>query len=280
MGELWAVSFDAETGQHVAVKSAVPLTQCTFSPAAFSVRVADQAHLEAATALGAASTNGHTIAWDLAFHGGTEPLLLLPPRLYGTRLPSAKSLVPMPLAHFTGQLTVDGRATAIRDWLGSQNHNWGSRHTDHYAWGQVAGFDGFSESFLEVATARVKLGPLWTPPMTLLVLRHREQEIALNGLRQSLRARAALRYFTWQFHSADDRYAVTGTISAPPETFVGLRYPNPPGGAKHCLNSKLGDCELRISDLRSGRTDVLHAHHRAAFEILTDDRAHGVPIRV
>jgi hypothetical protein len=52
----------------------------------------------------------------------------------------------------------------MMDWVGSQNHNWGSKHTDRYSWGQVAGFDAHPESFLEVATARLKLGPLWTPP--------------------------------------------------------------------------------------------------------------------
>jgi hypothetical protein len=44
--------------------------------------------------------------------------------------------------------------------VGSQNHNWGSRHTDHYAWGQVAGFDDDPDAFLELSTARVRVGPL------------------------------------------------------------------------------------------------------------------------
>ena len=171
----------------------------------------------------------------------------------------------------------------MTEWVGSQNHNWGSRHTDHYAWGQVAGFDTHPDSFLEVGTARLKLGPLWTPFMTVLVLRHGGEEFALNGLRQSLRARAAFRYFEWDFATENEQVRVEGHISAPRDSFVGLRYGNPPGGSKYCLNSKLAACELRVTDKRTpaGRpAELLSTAHRAAFEILTDDRAHGVSLRV
>src|SRR5262249_33209729 len=153
----------------------------------------------------------------------------------------------------------------VTDWVGSQNHNWGARHTDHYAWGQVAGFDAHPESFLEVGTARLKLGPLWTPFMTVLVLRHRGEEFALNSLRQSLRARASFRYFEWDFTTENEQVQVVGHLSAARESFVGLRYANPPGGgSKHCLNSKLAACEVRLTDKRTpGRaTELLTTAHR------------------
>ena len=76
----------------------------------------------------------------------------------------------------------------MNQWVGSQNHNWGSRHTDQYAWGQVAGFDTHPDSFLEVATARLRVGAVWSPPLTLMVLRHEGKEWALNSIVQSLRA--------------------------------------------------------------------------------------------
>jgi hypothetical protein len=281
LAELWAISFDGEVGRHVAAKIEVPFAQCAFSNTEFLVRVGDRARLEPGKLTGAAASGGHTVAWDLSFRGGAEPLLFLPPRLYETKLPRAKSVVSVPLAVFSGQLEVDGRTIPIVDWLGSQNHNWGARHTDHYAWGQVAGFDGHPDSFLEVATARLKLGPLWTPPMTLIVPRHRGQEFAFNRLGQALRAEGSFSYFTWHFSSETDTARIEGTITAPRQTFVGLRYANPPGGIKHCLNSKLGDCELRLTDRRAGQAgpaERLHATHRAAFEIVTDDRDHGVPI--
>jgi Tocopherol cyclase len=182
------------------------------------------------------------------------------------------------MACFSGVLTVDGKQVEIADWVGSQNHNWGSRHTDLYAWGQVAGFDNQPDSFLEVATASLRLGPFWTPPITPVVLRHRQREYAFTRLGQAIRAKGRFGYFSWEFASSNEDAEIAATISAPREAFVGLRYYNPPGGIKHCLNSKIASCTLRLTDRRAGTSEVLETRNRAAFEILTDDREHGVDI--
>ncbi len=281
LGELWAVYFDGETGQHVVVKKEVPFGQCEFSRSGFSVRVAD-ASLGPGTLKGSAASGGQAISWDLRFAGASGPLFLLPRYAYEIGFPKAKTLVGLPMAVYGGSLMVNGREIPVGEWVGSQNHNWGSKHTDHYAWGQVAGFDSHPDSFLEAATAQVRLGPFWTPPMTLLVLRHRGEEIALNSLMKSAMAKGIFRYFAWEFRSETGRVTVSGTIKAPPEAFVGLSYANPPGGTKHCLNTKLASCELELVRRGAGRavaTEVLLTRQRAAFEILTDDRSHGVTIR-
>jgi hypothetical protein len=278
LGELWAVYFDGEFGQHVAVKAEAPFSRCAFAISQFHV-VVDQACLDPGRLTGSASSAGHAIAWDLSFTGRDKPLFLLPRRLYETKLPRAKSLVGLPMAVYHGSLWVDGKPIEVVGWKGSQNHNWGSRHTDHYAWGQVAGFDTHPDSFLEIATARLKIGPFWTPAMTPLVLRHRGEEFLLNRLRQTFRARASLSYFHWLFSSESDVIRINGTITAPKPAFVGLRYYNPPGGEKHCLNTKLASCELNIARKGNTEAEVLRTQNRAAFEILTDDTDHGVEIR-
>jgi hypothetical protein len=279
LGELWAIVFDGERQRTAAVKSELPMADCRFAPGELDVRVGE-ATLTTARATGAATTAAHAVAWTLGFSGAQPPLLLLPPARYGARLPRAKSLVPRPLAVFDGEITCDGQRFEVDRWIGSQNHNWGSRHTDHYAWGQVAGFDGHPETFLEVATARLRFGPFWTPPMTPLVLRHEGREHRLNATGLTLRARTTLSYFTWSFRTENDDVAIEGTIEAPRWAMVGLRYRNPPGGEKHCLNTKIASCTLAVRDKRTGRTETLRTAHRAAFEILTDDRTHGVPIAV
>jgi hypothetical protein len=277
IGELWAVFFNGETGRHLAVKQELPFSQCLFSPADFNVRVGE-ATLDGASLQGAVQMGERAIAWDLSYRGEADPLLLLPLRLYQARFPAAKSLVGMPLARFKGRLTLNGESMEIADWIGSQNHNWGRRHTDRYAWGQVAGFDNHPESFLEVATAKLKLGPIWTPPITPIVLRHKGQEYAFNGLFQSVRAHGAFDYFTWSFRSRTRQAEIEGSIIAPREAFVGLSYLNPPGGTKHCLNTKIASCHVQIKDNARGTTESLETHSHAAFEILTDYRAHGIPI--
>ncbi len=277
VGELWAIFFNGETNQHLALKQAYPLSQCTFSPSEFHVQVGD-AQLSAGHLRGAVQAHDRSLAWELAYSGDSDPLLLFPLGLYQTRFPSAKSLVGLPLARYQGRLSVNGEAVEVADWVGSQNHNWGTRHTDRYAWGQVAGFDAHPDSFLEVATARVRLGPLWTPPLTLIVLRHNGQEHALNGMLRAMGAYGAFDYFNWQFKSKSPQVELEGTISAPASAFVGLTYANPPGGVKYCLNTKIASCSLKIKDRSRAVTETLETRHRAAFEILTDDRHHGIPI--
>ncbi len=276
VGELWAIWFDGERNKVTAVKSVVPLTNCRFDRTCLSVQVGE-ARLNEARLSGAAASQGHAIAWDLEYSGDAAPLLLLPEELYDRAFPKAKALVGTPNASYRGTVSVDGEVHAISAWIGSQNHNWGQRHTDRYAWAQVAGFDGVPDSFLECSTAQIKVGPLWSPCFTLVVLRLEGEEYAINALPRALIAEGRWSYFDWTLRTRQAGIEIAATISAPRERFVGLRYDNPPGGAKTCLNTKLARVELRLR--RAGRPELhLRCEHRAAFEILTDDGAHGVPI--
>jgi hypothetical protein len=278
IGELWAVWFDGEKRRTVVAKTEVPAGHFQFKRDRFHARVGS-AVLAQGRLAGAAASGGHRIDWQLEYSGRAPPLFLLPAELYATPLPRAKSLVGLPLARYSGRLVVDGEAIDIRDWVGSQNHNWGARHTDRYAWGQVAGFDNAPESFLEVGTGQLRFGPLWTPRLTVLVLRHGGEEYALNSVRGALlRARGRFSYFKWDFRARGRGLNVQGRIEAPRDAFAGLRYYNPPGGEKYCLNSKIASCRLVLN--RRGRPEeVLETRHRAAFEILTDDLSHEVEIR-
>jgi hypothetical protein len=280
-GAVWAVLFNGETGNHTAAKEEFPLASCRFARDIFQVKIGESV-LDGDHLKGSATSAGSTIEWDLRYHGDQPPLLLLPRFCYGEWFPAAKSLVSLPLARFNGTLTVNGEALDIADWCGSQNHNWGPRHTAAYAWSQVAGFDTHPESFLEVASAQVKIGPWESLFLTPLILRHNGREEAMNGMLTMLMAKSSYSYFVWSFASEGSRLVLEGTISAPREAFVGLHYSDPPGGLKQCLNTKIASCELRIRDKaagRNGKPEVLFTRHRAAFEILTDDREHGVPIR-
>jgi len=275
-GELWAIYFDGETHSITAVKETRPLSACYFSPTNLDVRIGE-AMLTDRALHGAAASASHRLQWSLDYGGHQSPLLLLPEPFYQRGFPKAKALVGTPNAIFTGTLTVDGRAIPIDGWRGSQNHNWGSRHTDSYAWGQVAGFDNAPDAFLECSTAQIKLGPFWTPRLTLVVLRDEGEELALNGLFQAARASGAFDFFTWTIDTRSAQGRISGRIHAPASAFVGLTYQNPSGGTKTCLNTKLASADLTVQ--RPGRPSrTLVTKHRAAFEILTDRKDHAIPI--
>ncbi|MBX3619869.1 MAG: hypothetical protein KF891_07775 [Rhizobacter sp.] len=269
LGELWAVWFDGEKREVVAVKEEHPLSACRFSQHGLDATIA-QARLDAAGLVGTAALGGQSIAWSLAYASGAAPLLLLPERLYEGSLPKAKVLVGAPLARYDGQLVVNGARIAIDGWVGSQNHNWGVEHTARYAWGQVAGFDDAPDAFLEVSTARVRVGPLLTPRLTVLVLRLDGEELRFTSIPRALRASGRYAPFSWSFETGDARSHLSGTVSAPAWSFVALPYHDPPGATKTCLNTKLARCELRVE--RAGRpARTLHTASRAAFELLSND---------
>jgi hypothetical protein len=274
VGELWAIAFDGERSRIVAVKQKVPLAECELSRERLAARIAG-AVLDHAGLEGEAHHAGHEIRWALRYEGDAPPLLLLPPKLYDASLPKAKALVGTPLCRYHGRLEVDGEPLPIDGWVGSQNHNWGRQHTDHYAWGQVAGFDDDPEAFLELSTARLKLGPLWTPFLTPLVLRQGGREHVLTSLGQAVRAHGRFQPFEWRFSSHGPDVRIEGKITAAARDFVALRYDNPPGGHKICLNTKLAACELLVE--RAGEPPLrLETEHRAAFEILGDDAPAGM----
>lgn len=278
IGELWAIYFNGETNQHIAVKREVPMADCTFENHRFGARIAD-AELSPGKLRGSAEAKGSRIDWDLSYSGGQEPVFDLPLAMYSTPLPKAKALVGVPMTTYKGTLQVDGETIEIDNWLGSQNHNWGSKHTDHYAWGQVAGFDNAPESFLELATARLKIGPFWTPFFTPLILRHKGREYECKNLIKSA-GKASFDYFSWNFRGEHADAVIEGRILGKREDFVGLNYYNPPGTNKYCLNSKIAACEVTFTPKDGGAPEKLETQNRAAFEILTDENDHGITVRV
>jgi len=254
----------------VPIKQSFPMASCAFASDHLDVKLGE-ARLTESGLRGVATGGGHTIRWDLDMTGGGPPLLLLPPYLYNAPIPRAKSVVSRPLARFTGTIDIDGTELPISNWVGSQNHNWGSRHTDRYAWGQVAGFDGEPDAFLECSTARLKLGPVWTPPLSPVVLRLGSETLAWNGLWSAVRNRGTYAPFHWHIHSAGSQGRLDVRFDANADDVVSLRYPNPPGGEKRCRNTNLAQCEVVLD--RPGKPRVTLRSNRAAFEIL--DAADG-----
>lgn len=280
MGELWAIWF--ERGQApVAAKSEFPLHKAKYSHSHFSLDFDGATFDTTALEGGAGNCGPDTISWQLEIAPlgkarNAAPIFPLPLSSYDAPLPRAKFLVAQPFAAFRGHLTVNGRKISVHDWQGSQNHNWGARHTDEYAWGQVAGFDNDPDAFLEVASAKIRLGLLMTPFLTPIVLRFQGRDYSLNGYWQALRNAAKLAYFDWVFCGEDDRVKISGRISARRGDFVALNYYNPPGDVKTCLNSKVAACEISLTEKsRIGLSSRLVTQNRAAFEILTSKTDHG-----
>ncbi|MEM6294035.1 MAG: hypothetical protein AAGA54_22345 [Myxococcota bacterium] len=273
LGELWFVLFGRADGSVVARKAELPLADCRFDRAGLDVHIGTST-LDATRCEG----NIDEVRWALKFDSPRPPMLMLPEGLYARGFPKAKLVTGSPLARFRGHIDIGDRRINIDDWVGSQNHNWGSRHTDRYAWGQVAGFDDAPDVFFEAATAWLDIGPLTTPPLTIASVRIGDTTVQRVGMLQAARSDGALDGFHWQLTTAGRGVRIHATFDAEPADFVALRYLNPPGGHKACLNSKLARCTLEVEAPGLPRRR-LHTQHRAAFEILQDEPPPGLNLR-
>lgn len=280
-GELWAIYFGPDAP--VTGYERFPIADCSFAHTGLQTQIGS-AVLGANHASGAcASEAAGNLFWELTFDPiDATPLLLLAERFYKLPFPRAKSLVLNPRLRLLGHLCVGQERIDVSGWVGSLNHNWGREHTNRYAWGQVVEFDGADNLFLEVSTAKVKLGPTSTPWLTPLVVRRGDEEFRFSTLAQAVRNHGNYgataeglpgdtRMPRWVFKASrgrgKKRIEVAGSISAPRESFATLRYRDPAGPDKQCLNTKVASCDLMVKvgeDLKQYRSQ------KAAFEILSD----------
>lgn len=273
LGELWGIFFDGEKSVVSAGKKEFQLAHCQFSKERLGIEFP-----------GASASNGQLVGeldapnqliWDLKYKAEHAPMLLLPENLYNAPLPKAKAVIGAPLAIFNGSFKVNGVIHKLDDWVGSENHNWGEKHTDQYAWGQVNGFDGHDNVFLEAISGKVKVGPILSPLFTILVFRVGDKEFLFNKISQAFRAKAHYDFFEWHFKVKNVNSEIEGFIKAPKAHFVALTYYNPPGGDHTCLNSKIATCEITLREKGQPEQKFI-SQSRAAFEILTDSVAHGL----
>lgn len=167
VADVWVMVFDPDGAGNRALKAPYPIDAADYDYEEWTARIG-------ATTLDDRSAQGvvSSARWDLRITGEQEPVRLLTDRAYAARFPTAKTTVRQPLAQFDGLLEIDDTRVVLDGWMGSVNHNWGTRHTPAYAFGQVCGFDDAPESTLEIVTARAAVGRFLTPAATLFVFRH------------------------------------------------------------------------------------------------------------
>ncbi len=271
LGELWGIFFDGEKNLVSAGKREYPLEKCEFSKDKLAIKFPDASAKTGV--LSGSIDEPNKLLWDLRYQSDEAPLLLLPENLYKAPLPKAKAVVGAPLARFSGSFSVNGNVYELSEWRGSENHNWGEKHTDQYAWGQVSGFDNDASVFLEAISGKVKVGPILSPLFTILVLRVNGKDFCFNKIASAFKSKGKYDFFEWTFSAKNESAEIEGKITAQKSNFVALTYYNPPGGDHTCLNSKIASCDLRF--IEKGKDAlVLTSKNGTAFEILTDRTDH------
>ena len=286
VADVWVMVFDPDGSGNRALKEPYAIEAASYEYDDWTARIgaatlddrSAQGVVTGGGGLTAGSAGGRSARWDLRIAPGLDaPVKLLTERAYRARIPTAKTTVRHPLARFNGALELDDTRVVVDDWTGSVNHNWGTKHTPAYAFGQVCGFDNAPDSTLEIVTARAAIGRFLTPAATLFVFRHEGEEFAVRSILHSLQTHARYRPFTWTFGGRIGEHMIEGEIVAEPEDVIGLTYTDTDGGQKYCYNSAIATCRIQVAGRAFSRAELV-ASRRAMFEILTDTRYDAVPL--
>jgi len=293
LAEGWAIAFDRRGGRarHVAVKHTLPFEATSFSRAGLGIHwthpraVAangarpDGLAIEPGKTEGRISLREHRIAWNLRFSTDAPPLVPFPYEgMYKAPFPKVKTCTPTPDARFEGEIFVDGERWDIDGFRGMQGHNWGRSHAEKYAWCHANIWDEDDDFILESMSARVALGPVSTPLITLVCVRPRGVAYDFNHPGDLVHATSDVGLRRWAFTASNSRARIEGEIEAKTHDFVGLFYPNPDGPMTYCLNTKLAHARVRFQP--SGGTPLSLTSRAAALEIGTRDEEHGVRMYV
>ncbi|MGE2723298.1 hypothetical protein [Mycolicibacterium pulveris] len=277
VADVWVMVFDPDGAGNRALKEPYPIDMASYADEPWSARIGS-AVLDDGSAHGVVTGGGRSARWDLRIAPGSgEPVKLLTERAYEARFPTAKTMVRDPLARFDGQLELDDVRIVMDGWTGSINHNWGSRHTPAYAYGQICGFDNAPDSTLEIVTARAAVGSVLLPGATLFVFHHAGEEFAVRSVLGSLQTHGRYRPFVWTFGGRVGEKMIEGELIAEPADVIGLTYTDTDGRSKYCYNSALATCRMQVAGKAFERAELV-AQRRAMFEILTDTPDERIPL--
>lgn len=271
----WGIAFDrrGEVPRATGAKRVVPVREARFTATPFASEVGGS-RFESTLARGRVDH----VSWDLRWTPHAAPFHLLPlERMYTAPFPKQKQLSPTPDATFGGWVEVEGERWDVDGWPGMQGHNWGVANSDAYAWAQCNAWkDAPPGTWFEGATARLRIGPVMTPWLSVMSLHANGQLYRFDGPRSLLSRAVDVGFYRWRFTARHGPFALEGEIRAARDDLAGLLYDNPSGPPTFCLNSKLATGTLVLR--HGGRVVAELASDRFALELGTKDQGHGVPI--
>jgi hypothetical protein len=208
-------------------------------------------------------------SWDLALSGGLPPLFhLAHPILYTASFPKKKILTPAPNLTFDGTLRLGGEAVSVKGWKGLRGHNWGREHAHAYAYGNCNLWDdGAEDRAVDGFTAKIKLGPLTSPWLSVALYTEERRIVPDNAVLTWANPRAEVTPGRWRLPGRK----VDITMEADPATYAGLRYRHPDGRVSYCYNTKFATVRVTVA----GQT---HTSKCGELEMLTPAPLASVPL--
>lgn len=285
LGECWFILFDREAKKGRQVwggKETFDLQGCGFGGENTEISIGDNL-LTPGLCIG--ELKNPSVFWNLSFGSVEKPFMLLPGALYSPLAPTTKLTTPFARASATGTIQLPGRLLRFTEIPMSLGHNWGRKHSDSYVWGQarLAGAQGdlfFEGSSLPAKVPRDSKSAV--PLLTVGKVRHGDEDISFAGPQSWLANSARLSMGRWDFELRNANWLLRGEFTWDPRLVAGLRYLQPDGGIRSCLNSMTSAARLELLRRRGAshtdRVAVAHQDHSAALEFLVPDLDHGFPM--
>lgn len=221
---------------------------------------------------GSASLLDRAASWDLRITGDGPPLRpLRPAALYRAPLPRTKLEATVPDALVTGTLTVNGDLVSVSGWRGTVGHNWGTEHADSWVWLHADGFGTAGEGWLDLALARVRVGPVLSPWIAIGALGLGSERLPLGGLGRRPRVLPQPANLSAHIPSADGRLELT--VTSDDADAVAVAYADPSGGIRSVRHAAIATVQLTLR--RRGAGELNLCSSSAAYEYGTRQGMRG-----
>ncbi len=284
VAELWGIFFDPrDPKRNQAMKQTTPASDASMGRETFSVRFGG-AELTNTFARGTLRRDGETMSWDLAWTPNPQAFEPFPvPAMYRARIPKTKYISSNLNIRFHGSFTVHGETYVCNGEPGEQSHLWGTKSADRWAWAHCNAFEEDDDAVFEGLSARVRIGPVKTPNLTILHLHTEGGTFTFNTLLQLLTNKSRPGIERWEFSGENDRWQLHGAITTRIEDFVGVQYTDPDGEPLYCHNSKVASCEIALCEPTGGAwypVEKFTSHGTTAFEWVSRTPDPRVEIRI
>ncbi len=278
IAELWCVLFQRGKPPK-AVKREVPASQLSLGKDHLSMEgpgillTADRTATEI-------SDGPNRVSWDIQISQTPPPLgapIVHFPHagFYRWPFPKKKLLTSAPLTRWNGSLRWNDQEILIRDWIGFRNHNWGKEHAKTYVYGNCNHFPTEEEPLIfDGFSAKIRIGPLTTPFISMAVIRTPFGDIPLNSVSTALTGREKVSFPRWKLELKNSIYEIKLSMEANPSEFIGLPYRHPDGKLSYCYNTKWAKTQLSIS-LR-GAEPTVYSSEFGELEFLFSSPLKGV----
>jgi hypothetical protein len=219
---------------------------------------------------------GQGAQWELAVTGGQPPVRPLRPAvLYRAPLPRTKLEASVPDGLVSGVLEVNGHRVGVDRWRGTVGHNWGTEHADRWVWLHAAGFGAAPQAWLELALARIKVGPARSPWTAIGAAGLGGELIPLGGLGRRPAVSADPGRLTASISAPGSRLDLT--VSTADDHAVAVAYADPRGGTRVVRHAALAT--VKLSFRRRGHGELAMSGICGAYEYGTSQHLPAITPR-